>query len=804
MEGNVSEIGVWRTATIFISSTFQDMQYERDCINEIVVPALKEFFKFYRIAVRTIDLRWGVNTIDNAEKDIEASILNVCLNEIDRSRPFFIGIVGDRYGWIPPSVIDSDDRSVTEMEIDYGALRDRKSLENAVICLRKLDNIPDSLHSRYYEKDIVKQQKVRKLQKRLTEIYSESSIKDNFIRYNALWNCETGTLGGLSVLSDFLITSMKRLISRRFGLNYQLDKREKTSDTEILDSFLCEYINSCLTNYVYRPDLEKEVIETLRKNKLCYITGNHGNGKSIMLCRLSVLMRMPSNIILYYNEALSTSLDKRLECLTIFDYNLSSFLSLNFEVSAPKVNSSKLFSRKLVVREDIRFRLTRLQNMYRKLEGKYRVICLIDTDECIKNDFIQLLHDSLPAFSFVATMSSMSHESLGVRDVNVLPFGKMEISQYLVSKFEYHGKNLHKSVVDSIIKKVDNKNGNALWLSIITYLLLNLNAQDFTVISMNNEKKGERSIEDYLLTLVSKTPDNPYRLFEYLYDKFITRFDGSVISPVLSYLSVSKNGLRDEDLARLLGVRWNSILFASFRRWFSPFLVESPDNRRWRFVSSLFKKSVKSLCVSDPLTDERALAELLWNYSFYEPIRYSDLFYHLVNCKMYSRCGQLIIASNVNYIEPVREMFGSLTDNDIESLVNNISGSLSVENRILLVSKLLIMVIHNLFYEDMKVVRHIVDDLVQSINFKMCSISETAMVSLGVLLEEVVLFEKNLEDSVNSIKYSEVLLNVALRHDRLYPSKRSKDFISKSAYVLGRHYLLIGELDKANEYFKLI
>jgi len=29
-------------------------------------------------------------------------ILKVCFSEIERSRPYFIALLGDRYGWIPP------------------------------------------------------------------------------------------------------------------------------------------------------------------------------------------------------------------------------------------------------------------------------------------------------------------------------------------------------------------------------------------------------------------------------------------------------------------------------------------------------------------------------------------------------------------------------------------------------------------------------------------------------------------------------------------------------------------------------
>ena len=30
-------------------------------------------------------------------------VLKVCLDEVERSRPFLIGLLGERYGWVPPA-----------------------------------------------------------------------------------------------------------------------------------------------------------------------------------------------------------------------------------------------------------------------------------------------------------------------------------------------------------------------------------------------------------------------------------------------------------------------------------------------------------------------------------------------------------------------------------------------------------------------------------------------------------------------------------------------------------------------------
>src|SRR6266550_3800990 len=87
----------WRTVRVFLSSTFRDMHAERDHLVKVVFPALRERLEPYRVYLIDIDLRWGV-TREQAEND---QVLDLCLQQIDECRPFFLGILGERYGWVP-------------------------------------------------------------------------------------------------------------------------------------------------------------------------------------------------------------------------------------------------------------------------------------------------------------------------------------------------------------------------------------------------------------------------------------------------------------------------------------------------------------------------------------------------------------------------------------------------------------------------------------------------------------------------------------------------------------------------------
>ncbi len=117
----------WPKAYIFISSTFNDMHAERDYLVKNVFPRLLEWCEERKIRMVDIDLRWGVSEDDSTNRNV----VKTCLKNIDKCRPFFICLLGQRRGWVPRKEDISSETyqefskisqyagnaSVTEMEI---------------------------------------------------------------------------------------------------------------------------------------------------------------------------------------------------------------------------------------------------------------------------------------------------------------------------------------------------------------------------------------------------------------------------------------------------------------------------------------------------------------------------------------------------------------------------------------------------------------------------------------------------------------------------------------------------------------
>lgn len=152
-----------RVIRVFVSSTFSDMRQEREVLVKRIFPQLRKLCDERGVAFTDVDLRWGVSD----EQKAEGQVLPICLAEIERCRPFFIGVLGERYGWVPDDKEISDDlrrrnkwlegerdKSVTELEILHGVLNNRQMSNRAAFYFRDpvyLDRLPAGDRERYSE-----------------------------------------------------------------------------------------------------------------------------------------------------------------------------------------------------------------------------------------------------------------------------------------------------------------------------------------------------------------------------------------------------------------------------------------------------------------------------------------------------------------------------------------------------------------------------------------------------------------------------------------------------------------------------
>ena len=81
-----------RQIRVFISSTFRDMQDERNYLMKRTFPKLRKLAAKRDVTLTELDLRWGITE----EESKSGKVVEICLREIENSIPFFIGIIGNR------------------------------------------------------------------------------------------------------------------------------------------------------------------------------------------------------------------------------------------------------------------------------------------------------------------------------------------------------------------------------------------------------------------------------------------------------------------------------------------------------------------------------------------------------------------------------------------------------------------------------------------------------------------------------------------------------------------------------------
>lgn len=249
-----------RQIIIFLSSTFSDMQEERSalvkCFEKLKLTAARR-----NVTLSLLDLRWGVTD----EEARSGKVISVCLNEIERSYPFFIGLLGNRYGYSPdPSDVSKNpdllerypwlnadiaaERSITEIEMLYGALRHIEHPVEAEFYIKQTSDPDDNIKQTALKETICRQKQYP------VEDYSD-----------------------VEELCTLVESHVNALLDRYFpvGTNTPLE-RERTAQRA--------YINSRHSHFIGR-EKELEYLDTFSRStkRRLVITGESGIGKSALL-----------------------------------------------------------------------------------------------------------------------------------------------------------------------------------------------------------------------------------------------------------------------------------------------------------------------------------------------------------------------------------------------------------------------------------------------------------------------------------------------------------------------------------------
>ena len=265
-----------RHIRVFISSTFQDMNEEREYLRTEIFPQFTRECRKKGVIFTPIDLRWGVDESDAANQ----RTIEICLDEIKKSSEtpaFFIGLIGDRYGWIP-NVLDVN-KYLASVNAKYKDIV-KKSVEEHLSVTELEFKFSESLKNSHSD-EIFSYFYIRSNQKNhFTEIEDTDAL-ERLVKFKE-WVSNNNSLQingykSLESLGENILTNLKTV------LNGFSDKYDEEHENTV---FKTTRIEGAIKTPL-EDKLIKEVSSRLSKvSQPIAIFGESGSGKSTLCSRL--------------------------------------------------------------------------------------------------------------------------------------------------------------------------------------------------------------------------------------------------------------------------------------------------------------------------------------------------------------------------------------------------------------------------------------------------------------------------------------------------------------------------------------
>lgn len=564
--------------TIFVSSTFQDMQAERDILRDQVLARIKMDAKKYGQSLELCDLRWGVNSFGLNESESAMKVLQVCFNAIDKAKPYFIVLLGNRYGWIPPQEIVQDllssmhivksefvGKSVTEMEILYGAFLSDKT-ENVRFYFREADSPVDAnLHDAASEDN---ERHIEALKAKIRERFP-----DKVRTYSAVWNPVLQTYTDLEPFVEMVYQDLKEIIDLQF--------KSEVHNSEF-DHQYYQY-QYAATDHIYMD--QNAFLNLLRTL--------HRQPEGLMLEKF----KKPLCILVMKNEYVLNQLFGSLyrqwhEESHSFPY------CCNQSVSASSVRNLLNY---FITMLSHAFHITveknvEGQNELTKLKAEFTAV-LDAADHVAEKPIVLAIRgiqylDDMDFFKWFPVKKYHNIRILISSDVSrPSPSGSKELMEeiffpnqdilnskiFIDSYIYYFHKEMDDNVFEAIRRKTEKTDN--IYREMLMQRLLLLSKEDFDCIRQNGD--GMKAISDYLVQVVENAPNSTRDMIREQLRRLEAETDSCFLWSTLAILSVLPYGIPKRELETLLlqhHVPYTPLYLVLLTRYLSFSITETLDN----------------------------------------------------------------------------------------------------------------------------------------------------------------------------------------------------------------------------------
>jgi tetratricopeptide (TPR) repeat protein len=643
----------WHTQPIFVSSTFRDMHAERDHLAHVVFPALEERLRERRIDLVSIDLRWGVETLSVEEGERELHVLKVCLAEIERSRPFFIGLLGDRYGWMPPSgrmqaavdeagfQTDVSGKSITALEIEYGVLADPEQRARSFFYFRRplpYDEMTCAAAAVFSDEYVPGPQgaeaheRLQALKERI-----ERRMPDRVRHYRAHWDPVDERVTGLEAFGQRVLEDLWADLeaeTRVFAAIAPASWQEQERAT------LDEFVHRQVGGFVGRGALLDRLLEVATgaggARRGVSITGEAGMGKSALFAALHRrLVDQHDVLLLAHSAGISTRSTKVDTVLRRWIEELATHLGIP--------DPAEGIERREKLEEQFALLLS-------EAAAEATTVLLLDAVDQFEPTpvarHLTWLPDPWPAnIRLIATgrpgAATIALSRLpGMETRELAPLGRDEAREIVRQVCRRYHRTVHDAIVTALLDQRlpsgEMAAGNPLWLQLTTEALLLLDQDDFARLG---EFVGspEEKLHALLLSTARSFPPRVPALYATLLERTEDAYGEVWAREFANLLAVSRQGLREADLRALLprrtGESWDELGFATLRRGFRSHLVQRGAAGEWDYTHAQARQAVLDRNLTGP--DERravhaALADHLLALPADDPLHRDETMVHLI------------------------------------------------------------------------------------------------------------------------------------------------------------------------------
>jgi len=279
-----------REIRIFLSSTFKDMQSDRDEIMKLAIPQLRSICIERDVLLSCIDLRWGLT---EAQTNAAATI-TMCLREVEKCTAF-VGILGERYGWAVSQTGRSQTDKLLQKAFEVGskefpwieALKDRSvtELEMRMVTDHKHNGPPKKawfyLRDPYFLEQVPAQDR--------PNFTTEGEYEHNkLVNFKAELTAKGEAVKNYhrpSHLAELFLEDLRSYIDVRFPASEKLSFLE--SENFKHNTFARMLKQTYLPKEQYFNEIDKYITKETRVSTPLVITGPPGSGKSALLANWS-------------------------------------------------------------------------------------------------------------------------------------------------------------------------------------------------------------------------------------------------------------------------------------------------------------------------------------------------------------------------------------------------------------------------------------------------------------------------------------------------------------------------------------